>query len=123
MTAELRQQRNSLIAANALNDERRAFIEAALSGVPAGVVGVDEHGVVTVSNAAAERLLCGAIRAALVGRRIERGLARARRRSSPRRARSRSRLHQAQATLMSDGRERLLNVRVTGDPSAPTRAA
>ena len=38
---ELRQQRNRLTAANALNDERRAFIEAALSGVPACVIGVD----------------------------------------------------------------------------------
>ena len=36
MTAELRDQRESLIEANLLNEERRAFIEAALAGVPAG---------------------------------------------------------------------------------------
>ena len=59
MTMELRQQRNRLTAANALNDERRAFIEAVLSGVPAGVIGVDAQGVITVSNAAADKLLCG----------------------------------------------------------------
>ena len=44
MTMELRQQRNHLTAANALNDERRAFIEAVLSGVPACVLGVDRRG-------------------------------------------------------------------------------
>ena len=57
MTMELRQQRNRLTAANALNDERRAFIEAVLSGVPACVIGVDAQGAITVSNAAAEKLI------------------------------------------------------------------
>ena len=60
MTAELSRQQTGLIEANALNEERRAFIEAVLSGVPAGVVGVDKDGAITVSNAAAERLLGGA---------------------------------------------------------------
>ena len=59
MTSELLRQQTGLIEANALNDERRAFIEAVLSGVPAGVLGVDNDGVVTISNAAAERLLGG----------------------------------------------------------------
>ena len=36
MTSELSRQQTGLIEANALNDERRAFIEAVLSGVPAG---------------------------------------------------------------------------------------
>ena len=35
----------------------------------------------------------------------------------------RSRLHQGQATLTSNGRERLLNVRVTGDPSRPDQGS
>ena len=60
MTLELSQQQNRLIAANALNDERRAFTEAVLSGVPASVIGVDTEGIVTVSNAAADRLLAAA---------------------------------------------------------------
>ncbi|MBV8442593.1 MAG: HAMP domain-containing protein, partial [Hyphomicrobiales bacterium] len=59
MTSELLRQQTGLIEANALNDERRAFIEAVLSGVPAGVLGVDNDGVITISNAAAERLLGG----------------------------------------------------------------
>ena len=118
MTLELRQQRNRLTAANALNDERRAFIEAVLSGVPAGVIGVDRDGVVTVSNAAADRLLSAGDEAhGLVGAPHRRGLSR---RLAPILAEARvdeaQRLHQGQATLQRHGRERLLNVRVTGDP-------
>jgi two-component system, NtrC family, nitrogen regulation sensor histidine kinase NtrY len=116
MTLELSQQQNRLVAANTLNDERRAFTEAVLSGVPAGVIGVDAHGVVTVSNAAAERLLGpGEAGSGLVGTTIESSL--------PslvpilQEARStRLRLHQAQAKLQRDGRERILNVRVTSNP-------
>ena len=52
-----------------LNEERRAFIEAALAGVPAGVVGVDGEGVVGVCNAAAERLF-GAEPGSAKGRRV-----------------------------------------------------
>ena len=59
MTSELLRQQTGLIDANALNDERRAFIEAVLSGVPAGVLGVDNDGIITISNAAADRLLGG----------------------------------------------------------------
>ncbi len=113
MTSELLRQQTGLIEANALNDERRAFIEAVLSGVPAGVLGVDNEGAITVSNAAAERLLGG-----------ERGLI-----GLPlasvhhtialifEQARSlRLRHHQGQATILRDGREHILNVRVTGNP-------
>ena len=117
MTGELRRQHQSLTAANALNDERRAFIEAALSGVPACVVGFDESGVVSISNAAAERLLCpDPASGPLVGRRVEDVLPKLGQILAEARA-MRSRLHHGQATLTSNGRERLLNVRVTGDPS------
>jgi two-component system, NtrC family, nitrogen regulation sensor histidine kinase NtrY len=116
MTLELSQQQNRLVAANTLNDERRAFTEAVLSGVPAGVIGVDTQGVVTVSNAAAERLLAsGESKQGLVGAPIETilpGLA-----PILQEARStRLRLHQGQIKLQRDGRERLLNVRVTSNP-------
>ena len=113
MTAELSRQQTGLIEANALNEERRAFIEAVLSGVPAGVVGVDKNGAITVSNAAAERLLGG--EGGLVGRPLASvhhaiGLIWEQARSLP------MRLHQGQATVLRDGRERILNVRVTGSP-------
>ena len=121
MTAELRRQRRDLMAANALAEERRAFIEAALSGVPAGVIGVDEDGVIAVANGAAERLM-NAAPEALNGKRIDA--------VSPRLGEildeahsSRGRLHHSQATLLVGGRERLINVRVTGDPDRPDQGA
>ena len=120
MTAELLRQQTGLIDANALNDERRAFIEAVLSGVPAGVLGVDNDGIITISNAAAERMLGGDL--GLIGRPlngIQPSIA-----SIWEQARSlRLRLHQGQATVLRDGRERVLNVRVTGSPGRDDRAS
>ncbi len=119
MTSELLRQQTGLIEANALNDERRAFIEAVLAGVPAGVLGVDNDGVITISNAAAERLLGGDH--GLIGQSlnaVQHSIA-----SIWERARSlRLRLHQGQATVLRDGRERVLNVRVTGNPARDDRA-
>jgi two-component system nitrogen regulation sensor histidine kinase NtrY len=120
MTSELLRQQTGLIDANALNDERRAFIEAVLSGVPAGVLGVDSDGIVTISNAAAERLLGGDL--GLIGRPLNQvqpsiGLIWEQARSL------RLRLHQGQATVLRDGRERVLNVRVTGNPGRDDRAS
>ncbi len=120
MTSELLRQQTGLIDANALNDERRAFIEAVLSGVPAGVLGVDNEGVITISNAAAERLLGGG--QGLIGRSlsaVQPSIG-----SIWEQARSlRLRLHQGQATVLRDGRERVLNVRVTGNPGRDDRAS
>jgi two-component system nitrogen regulation sensor histidine kinase NtrY len=115
MTMELRHQRNRLTAANALNDERRAFIEAVLSGVPASVIGVDAQDVITVSNAAADKLLCGDDPRGLVGRNIGDLFPEVAQILDQARAMN-LRSQQAQATWTSHGRERLLNVRVTGDP-------
>ena len=117
MTSELRQQRESLIEANLLNEERRAFIEAALAGVPAGIVGVDKDNCVVVCNAAAEKLF-----AAEEGGLMQQPVADVFPALAPvlaDAAGSRARVHQAQATLTANGRERLLNVRVTGDPRRP----
>jgi two-component system nitrogen regulation sensor histidine kinase NtrY len=57
MTADLKTQRDDLVQANTELTERRAFIEAVLTGVSAGVVGVDPEGRVTLVNRSAERLL------------------------------------------------------------------
>ncbi len=120
MTSEILRQQTGLIEANALNDERRAFIEAVLSGVPAGVLGVDHDGIVTISNAAADRLLGGDL--GLIGRplnAVQPSIA-----AIWEQARSlRLRLHQGQATVLRDGRERVLNVRVTGNPGRDDRAS
>src|SRR4029079_14262057 len=57
MTSELKSQRDALVGANATLDERRRFTEAVLSGVTAGVIGVDADGRITLVNRPAETLL------------------------------------------------------------------
>lgn len=57
MTGELRKQRADLVNANRTIDERRRFTEAVLSGVSAGVLGLDMDGKVTIANPSALRLL------------------------------------------------------------------
>ena len=57
MTRELHRQRSALVAVNDQLDERRRFMEAMLSGVSAGVIGIDADGVVRIANPSAERLL------------------------------------------------------------------
>ncbi len=57
MTADLRKQRSELVNANAELDERRRFIEAVLSGVTAGVLGLDPDGEITLANKSAVALL------------------------------------------------------------------
>ncbi len=57
MTSRLEKQRGDLVAANAQLDSRRAFTEAVLSGVTAGVMSVDDERVVRLINSSAEALL------------------------------------------------------------------
>ncbi|MCC6983580.1 MAG: HAMP domain-containing protein, partial [Bauldia sp.] len=57
MTAQLRGQRRDLLDASEQIDSRRRFTEAVLSGVTAGVIGVDGAGVVRIVNRAGLRLL------------------------------------------------------------------
>ena len=69
MTTELRSQRDELVNANTMLDDRRRFIEAVLSGVTAGVIGLDAEGTVTLANPSAEDLL-NASREELIGRKL-----------------------------------------------------
>ena len=57
MTNQLSKQREALVEANAKLDERRRFTEAVLSGVTAGVIGLDPYGNITLPNRAASDLL------------------------------------------------------------------
>ncbi|HEY0011239.1 MAG TPA: PAS domain-containing sensor histidine kinase [Allosphingosinicella sp.] len=57
MTRRLEEQTGALVSANDQLDSRRAFIEAVLSGVTAGVISVDEHHVIRLINSSAEALL------------------------------------------------------------------
>ncbi|MYZ47224.1 PAS domain-containing sensor histidine kinase [Rhizobiales bacterium L72] len=57
MTSQLRSQRDELLATNDQLDERRRFTEAVLSGVSAGVIGLDKDGRVTLANRSATEAL------------------------------------------------------------------
>src|SRR3546814_13707348 len=57
MTGQLAAQQSELIAANRQLDERRRFTETVLSGVSAGVIGVDPQGLVTLPNPSALAML------------------------------------------------------------------
>jgi two-component system nitrogen regulation sensor histidine kinase NtrY len=57
MTKELETQRTELVTTNRQLSERRRFMEAVLSGVSAGVIGLDRHGAVTLVSRSAETLL------------------------------------------------------------------
>ena len=115
MTDQLRSQRSELLAANALIDSRRRFTEAVLSGVTAGVIGIDGEGRITIANRTASRFLglgdrslerrpiaevvpelANVVDAALRDDRAE---------------------HRDQISLTRGGRERTVNVRVTTEGS------
>ncbi len=57
MTGQLETQRHSLVVANRQLDERRQFTEAVLSGVSAGVIGLDRDGRINLPNRSASELL------------------------------------------------------------------
>jgi two-component system nitrogen regulation sensor histidine kinase NtrY len=57
MTSQLESQRDSLIVANRQLDERRRFTETVLSGVSAGVIGLDHQGIVHLPNRSASELV------------------------------------------------------------------
>jgi two-component system nitrogen regulation sensor histidine kinase NtrY len=69
MTKELGAQRTELVDANSQLTERRRFMEAVLSGVSAGVVGLDRDDRITLANPSAQKLL-GRVEADLVGREL-----------------------------------------------------
>lgn len=69
MTTQIQQQRNELITANRQLDQRRRFTETVLAGVSAGIVGVDEDGLITLANSSAAELFGFDIQE-LIGKRI-----------------------------------------------------
>lgn len=70
MTNQLDSQRSELVAANRQIDERRRFTETVLSGVSAGVIGLDSKGRIDLPNRSAARLL-GLEIPAMTGRYLE----------------------------------------------------
>ena len=57
MTGRLQEQTGALVAANEQLDTRRAFMEAVLSSVSAGVIALDDHRRILLVNRTAETLL------------------------------------------------------------------
>jgi two-component system nitrogen regulation sensor histidine kinase NtrY len=112
MTAEIKTQRDALMAANEQLLQRRVFMEAVLSGVSAGVLGLDAERRITIANSSAEKLL-GLPEAELVGRTLDGVIpefAQLLERAEDDAIRPRA---QDQATLVIDGEERTFAVRIT----------
>ncbi len=111
MLLQLKSQRNEILTAQDLVDERRRFSEAVLAGVTAGVIGVDPDGVITIVNRSAETMLAISASASLgqnlstilphVGRVFEIG----RKSGRP--------VYREQVTFYRAGAERTFNVQVT----------
>jgi two-component system, NtrC family, nitrogen regulation sensor histidine kinase NtrY len=57
MTYQLKEQRSELVATNQQLDERRRFTEAMLSGVTAGVIGIEPNGDISLVNRSALQLV------------------------------------------------------------------
>ena len=113
MTAELRHQHDDLTAASDLIDRRRRFMEAVLSGVSAGVIGIDAHGLVTIVNPSSEALL-DARRDQLLGQPIVSVLPEIAQLIQEARA-GRLRLAQQQISVSRRNHDRTLNIRVTSE--------
>ena len=111
MTSQLRNQRAELLAANEQIDSRRRFTEAVLSGVTAGVIGIDRNGRIKIANRTAARLL--GIREETADERpitellpeLDAVVTAALRASRP--------AHRGQISVTRGGRERIINARVT----------
>jgi two-component system, NtrC family, nitrogen regulation sensor histidine kinase NtrY len=119
MTQELRSQRDELVNASELIDSRRRFIEAVLSSASAGIIGVDGSGSVGILNRSAEKLIGHAESETLdhplsdVLPELDDMMKTARDGTQ--------RLVQGQITILRDGQERNLSVRVTAEQTNPSR--
>ncbi|MBN9062271.1 MAG: PAS domain-containing sensor histidine kinase [Rhizobiales bacterium] len=111
MTAELKLQHERLTDASAVIDKRRRFTEAVLSGVSAGVIGLDARGRITVLNPSAEALL-----QVDQDKVLTRPLAEVWPELAAIVAKG-GKASQHQMALMRGGRERLVNVRLTSEQS------
>ena len=118
MTYELRTQRDDIVRARDLIDQRRRFTEAVLAGASAGVIGVDAEGRISILNRSAERLI-GQSQAEASGRRLTEIVPELKEILDSAQTGA-QRLVQDQVTIRREGRERNLQVRVTteqsGDP-------
>jgi two-component system nitrogen regulation sensor histidine kinase NtrY len=119
MTQELRSQRDELVSASDLIDSRRRFIEAVLSSASAGIIGIDGSGSVGILNRSAEKLIGHAESETLdhplsdVLPELDDMMKTAREGTQ--------RLVQGQITILRDGHERNLSVRVSAEQTSQSR--
>jgi two-component system nitrogen regulation sensor histidine kinase NtrY len=119
MTQELRSQRDELVSASDVIDSRRRFIEAVLSSASAGIIGVDASGSVGILNRSAEKLIGHAESETLdhplsdVLPELDDMMKAAREGTQ--------RLVQGQITILRDGHERNLSVRVSAEQTSQSR--
>ncbi len=116
MTQELRTQRDELVNASETIDSRRRFIEAVLSSASAGIIGVDASGNIGILNRSAEKLIGHAESETLdhplsdVLPELDDMMKTARE--------GNQRLVQGQVTILRDGNERNLSVRVSAEKTS-----
>ncbi|HLZ05208.1 MAG TPA: PAS domain-containing sensor histidine kinase [Bradyrhizobium sp.] len=119
MTQELRTQRDELVDASETIDSRRRFIEAVLSSASAGIIGVDASGSIGILNRSAEKLIGHAESETLdhplsdVLPELDEMMKTAREGTQ--------RLVQGQVTILRDGIERNLSVRVSAEKTSQSR--
>lgn len=111
MILQLKSQRQELIDAKDVIDERRRFSEAVLAGVTAGVIGVNHDGTLSIVNRSAEQMLL--IRGeATLGRKLVDVLPHVGEVFEVALASGRA-VHRDQVTFFRGGAERTFNVQVT----------
>ena len=111
MTSQVRSQRDQLLSASEKIDQRRRFTEAVLSGVSAGIIGLDGGSEVNLVNRSALDAL-GVKENDLVGRQLDHAIPALHAVLAEARQRGRGPAH-TQIQLMRGGEMRTFNVQVT----------
>ncbi|TPW31347.1 sensor histidine kinase NtrY-like [Pararhizobium mangrovi] len=119
MIVQIRTQRNEILEAKDQIDERRRFSEAVLSGVSAGVVGVAKDGRVSIANRSAETMFA-CVPGTMVGMNLLEIAPEFREVVEEHRQRRRKE-HRKQITMVRGGKERTLNVQITGEDATDAR--
>jgi two-component system nitrogen regulation sensor histidine kinase NtrY len=114
MTSELRSQRDEILQTQEQIDQRRRFIEAVLSGVSAGVIGVDPAGIINVVNRSAFSIIDE--KDNVVGKQLV-DIAPSLDEVFQQAVKAGKRVFRKQITLIVEGRERTLNIQVTVEDS------
>jgi two-component system nitrogen regulation sensor histidine kinase NtrY len=115
MTYELRTQRDDIMRARDVIDQRRRFTEAVLAGASAGVIGVDGEGRISILNRSAEKLV-DHLEADVIGHPLSEILPELKDIFANAQL-GIQRLVQGQVTINRQNRERNLSVRVTTEQS------